>query len=60
SMWGFIGAIMYFLVYMVAMFGIDVEFFVAPLAVNEMALGVWLIFKGFNPVETTSLEDSQS
>ena len=60
SIWGFIGAIMYFLVYVVAMFGTDVELFVAPLAVNEMALGVWLIFKGFNPVETTSLRDSQS
>ena len=60
SMWGFIGAILYFLVYLVAMFGTDVELFVAPLAVNEMALGVWLIFKGFNPVETTSLRDSRS
>ena len=60
SIWGIIGAIMYFLVYLIAMFGTDVEYFVAPLAVNEMALGVWLIFKGFSPEGIESLSESRS
>ncbi len=60
SIWGLIGGILYFLVYMLAMFSIDVEYFVAPLAVNEMVLGVWLIFKGFNPLERTTLSDPRS
>ena len=60
SIWGFIGAIMYFMVYMIAMFGTDVEVFVAPLAVNEMVLGIWLIFKGFSPEGIESLNGSRS
>ena len=60
SIWGLIGGILYILVYMLAMFSIDVEYFVAPLAVNEMVLGVWLIFKGFNPLERTTLSDPRS
>ena len=50
SLWGIIGGVPYLAVPLLALFGIDVEFLVIPLAVQEMVMALWLIVKGFNPV----------
>jgi len=53
SVWGFIGALFVLLYGILGLFGTDTNTFdattllAAPLAVQEMALAVWLIFKGF-------------
>jgi hypothetical protein len=49
SGWGFIGAILYLASGLLTMFGTDLSFLLAPLALQEMVLALWLIFKGFNP-----------
>ncbi len=54
SGWGFIGATLSLAAGLLGMFGFVIEFsefeiLWAPLALNEMVLGVWLIVKGFNP-----------
>ncbi len=48
SIWGLIGAILYLAAPLLAMFGFVLEILMAPLAVQEMVLAVWLIVKGFN------------
>ncbi len=48
SGWGLIGAILYLSVPLLGLFGSDLEFLMAPLALQEMVLAVWLIVKGFN------------
>ena len=54
SVWGFIGAICCIVAGLSIMFGVDsssmaVIALFLPIAVNEMALAIWLIAKGFNP-----------
>jgi len=49
SVWGLVGAALYIVAPLGGMFGHSVGFFMAPLAVQEMVLAVWLIAKGFNP-----------
>jgi hypothetical protein len=49
SGWGFIAAILYLSVGLSGFFGLDVEFLVFPMALQEMVMAVWLIAKGFNP-----------
>ncbi len=49
SAWGLVGAALYIVAPLGGMFGHSVGFFMAPLAVQEMALAVWLIAKGFSP-----------
>jgi hypothetical protein len=51
SLWGLVGAVVYFAVPLLAMFGIGAGFLMAPLALQEMVMGLWLIIKGFNPEE---------
>jgi len=48
SVWGLVGAALYIVAPLGGMFGHSVAFFMAPLAVQEMVLAVWLIAKGFN------------
>lgn len=48
SAWGLVGATLYLVAPILTMFGSSVEFLMGPLAVQEMALAVWLIAKGFS------------
>jgi hypothetical protein len=49
SVWGLVGAIIYFPAELLGLFGIDQFLFLAvPIAIQEMALAIWLIVKGFN------------
>ena len=49
SGWGFVGAVLYLAAGLFAMFRLDLGILLAPLALQEMVLAVWLIVKGFNP-----------
>jgi Domain of unknown function (DUF4386) len=49
SAWGLVGAALYIVAPLGGMFGHPVGFFMAPLAVQEMVMAVWLIAKGFDP-----------
>jgi hypothetical protein len=49
SFWGLIGAILYLAAGLFAMFNLDLGVLLAPLALQEMVMAVWLIVKGFNP-----------
>ena len=55
SIWGLIGAILYLAAPLLAMFGFVLEILMAPLALQEMVLAIWLIAKGLNSSENTSL-----
>ena len=49
SGWGFIGGALWLPGVLLSMFGLmDATFLAAPLGLQEMALAVWLIVKGFN------------
>jgi hypothetical protein len=49
SGWGLVGAVLYIVAPLGSMFGLSLGVFMAPLAVQEMVMAVWLIAKGFNP-----------
>lgn len=49
SVWGLIGSILYLSEGLFHMFTVDFGILMAPLALLEMVLAVWLIVKGFNP-----------
>jgi hypothetical protein len=55
SIWGLAGAVLYVMAPFAQMFGLNLDILMAPLAVQEMVIAVWLIIKGFSPV-TTGLE----
>ena len=46
SLWGLVGAILYLAVPLLGMFGMELGFLMAPLALQEMVLAAWLIVKG--------------
>ena len=48
SGWGVVGAIVYLVAGIMALFGTEMEFLLALLGVQEMIMALWLIFKGFN------------
>jgi Domain of unknown function (DUF4386) len=54
SIWGLAGAILYLAAPLLDMFGHGFGVLMAPLAVQEMVLAVWLILKGFNSPAVTS------
>ena len=49
STWALVGAALYIVAPLGSMFGSSLGFFMAPLALQEMVMAVWLIAKGFNP-----------
>jgi hypothetical protein len=49
SVWGLIGALLYIACPIFAMFGLDIMILMAPLALQEMVMALWLIVKGFSP-----------
>lgn len=49
SGWGLVGAVLYIGAPLTNMFGLSLGVLMAPLAVQEMVMAVWLIAKGFNP-----------
>ena len=48
STWALVGAVLYIVAPLGSMFGLSLSFFMAPLAMQEMVMAVWLIAKGFN------------
>jgi hypothetical protein len=50
SGWGLLGAVLYIGAPITHMFGFSLGYLVAPLALQEIVLAVWLIAKGFEPV----------
>ena len=59
SAWGFLGGIPYFVASLSGMFGLEIEVFLLPLAVQEMIMALWLIVKGFDENAITSLSVCQ-
>ena len=49
STWGLVGAALYIVPPIGNMFGLSLGILMAPTAVQEMVMAVWLIAKGFNP-----------
>ena len=49
SVWGFVGATLLLAEGLLGMFDTFIFFLAAPIGIQEMALAVWLIIKGFNP-----------
>jgi len=48
SGWGFVGAVLLWVYYLLQFFSINQEILFLPIAVQEMVFAVWLIVKGFN------------
>jgi Domain of unknown function (DUF4386) len=48
SVWGLVGATLYIVPPLGSMFGLSLGVLMAPLAVQEMVMAVWLIARGFN------------
>jgi Domain of unknown function (DUF4386) len=48
STWGLVGAALYIVAPLGSMFGLSLGILMAPLAVQEMVMAVWLIAKGFS------------
>lgn len=55
SGWGLVGAMLYIVAPLARMFDISADVLMAPLAVQEMVMAVWLIAKGFSAPETARL-----
>lgn len=61
SGWGFVGAALMFISYMLQFFGLDtLELLFVPIAVQEMAFALWLIIKGFDPEALAALSARHS
>lgn len=54
SGWGIIGGIVYLVAGVMALFGAPMEILLALLGVQEMAMALWLIFKGFSQSANTA------
>jgi hypothetical protein len=56
SSWGVVGAIVYLAAGVLALFGTNLDFLLALLGVQEMVMALWLIIKGFDPVEISPVK----
>ncbi|MFC1996821.1 DUF4386 domain-containing protein [Chloroflexota bacterium] len=59
SIWGFIAVLLYLTAALLGIFGLSYQsttfiLLVAPIALNELTLSIWLITKGFNPSTNVS------
>ena len=54
STWGLVGAVLYIVPPLGSMFGVSLGLLMAPLALQEMVMAVWLIAKGFRPVDAVA------
>ena len=55
SVWGFAGAVLSFVAYLLQFFNINLsEFLYLPIGLQEMVFAVWLIVKGLNPSAISS------
>ncbi len=54
SAWGLVGAVLYIVPPLGNMFELSLDVLMAPLALQEMVLAVWLIAKGFNSSSAAS------
>jgi hypothetical protein len=54
SVWGLLGAVLYFGAPLLRMFGLSFDYLMGPLAIQEMVMALWLIVKGFEPAERRS------
>jgi Domain of unknown function (DUF4386) len=54
SVWGLMGAALYLVAPLGSMFGLSVGVLMAPLAVQEMVMAVWLIARGFSSSPITA------
>ncbi len=60
SGWGFVGAISYFFVGLIAVFtGTHLVPLLLPLGLQEMVMAIWLVAKGFSPGTIASESDRQ-
>jgi hypothetical protein len=50
SAWGLVGAALYIVPPLATMFGLSLGVLMAPLALQEMVMAVWLIARGFSPL----------
>jgi len=60
SIWGLAGAAIYLGAPLLGMFGVSAGFLMAALAVQEMVMAIWLIVKGFESPETTTIAAEQT
>ncbi|PKQ17005.1 MAG: hypothetical protein CVT67_02355 [Actinobacteria bacterium HGW-Actinobacteria-7] len=56
TVWGLVGAVLYLAAPLARMAGLNLDILMAPLALQEMVLAVWLIVKGFSPDALTSVD----
>lgn len=54
TVWGLVGIALYLAAPLAQMAGLNLDILMAPLALQEMVLAVWLIVKGFNPAAITA------
>jgi hypothetical protein len=60
SIWGLAGAILYLAAPLARMAGLDLDFLMFPLAIQEMVLALWLIVRGFDAETLRAAPESQT
>jgi hypothetical protein len=60
SVWGLVGAVLYIVLPLGSMFELSLGFLMAPLALQEMVMAVWLITRGFDQSLSSAEPDRQA